>query len=94
MEPYQKLGALIQPILFNLEHKKRDLKVLGSRFQHKHRMAFMVLLRQFSPLAFTVYSSYARIKNSILIDAGWTVSEAPYTALPSFAEKSIRLGIV
>lgn len=47
MELYQKSEALIQPMLFNLERKKRGLKARVLRSQPKLRIAFMVLLRQF-----------------------------------------------
>lgn len=47
MELYQNSEALIQPILFNLERKKRGLKARVLRSQPKLRIAFMVLLRQF-----------------------------------------------
>lgn len=59
MEPYQKLEALIQPILFNLERKKRDLKALESHSRHKHQTAFMVLLPQYNPLDFSCSALFA-----------------------------------
>ena len=82
MELYQKSEALIQPILFNLEHKKHGLKVQGSHSQHKHRTAFMVLLPQYNPLGCSCSVSYA-MPNRITTVFLHSLEEARQTVHPA-----------